>query len=208
MLKLASVYSCHWIMLNIMASRIVRAVPTMAWLLFWLMSSWCALVTHAPLFSSNRVFSSGSSRGCMVSMLLGGQTHPSAVFGWLAESSSAQNMAAKIMASEIMKSKIPSLWLLMVLVFSVPSYMLSRYMSLSQLTVTARRIHIPGLISVIALEYWWLQLAMLIMVPLRFMAASSGHGDLFTRCHEWRVVFMSVGYGFIEKEIGFEGYCY
>jgi len=30
-------------------------------------------------------------------------------------------MAAKIMASEIMKSMIPSLWLLMVLVFMVPS---------------------------------------------------------------------------------------
>lgn len=96
-------------MLKVVARRIVSAVPSMAWLLFRLMSSWCALVTHAPLFSSRRVFSSGSSRGWMVSILVGGHTQPSTVLGWLAESSSAQKMAAKIMASEIMKSRIPSL---------------------------------------------------------------------------------------------------
>mmetsp|Transcript_18346 Transcript_18346/g.26655 ORF Transcript_18346/g.26655 Transcript_18346/m.26655 type:complete len:114 (-) Transcript_18346:555-896(-) len=89
-------------MLKVVARRMVSAVPSMAWLLFRLMSSWCALVTHAPLFSSRRVFSSGSSRGWMVSILVGGHTQPSAVLGWLAESSSAQKMAAKIMASEIM----------------------------------------------------------------------------------------------------------
>lgn len=71
--------------------------------------------------------------------------------------------------------------------------MLSRYISLSQLTVTARRIHAPGLISVIALEYWWLQAAMFIIVPPRFRAASSGQGDWLTRCHEWRLVFMKLG---------------
>lgn len=121
MLKLASAYSCHWIMLKVVARSIVSAVPRIAWLLFWLMSSWCALVTHAPLFSSSSVLSSGSSRGLMASILIGGHIQPSAVLGWLAESSSAQNMAAKIMASESMKSRIPSLWLLIVLVFMVPS---------------------------------------------------------------------------------------
>jgi len=81
MLKLASVYSCHCMRLNVVARSIVSAVPSMAWLLFLLISSWCALVTQAPLFSSSRVFKRGSSRGLMGSILVGGHTQPSTVFG-------------------------------------------------------------------------------------------------------------------------------
>lgn len=58
--------------------------------------------------------------------------------------------------------------------------------------MTARRVHIPGLSSVMAFEYWWLQAAMLIIVPPRLRAVSSGQGDMFTRCHEWRVLVMVI----------------
>lgn len=63
--------------------------------------------------------------------------------------------------------------------------------------ITTRRVQIPGLISVMGLLYWWLQAAILIMVPPRFSAVSSGQGDLFTRCQEWRLVFMVMAVGSI-----------